>query len=56
VLHPANGIAAAVILLGSVSLHEWVRRTIRERRFHIAWSGEGRLIASAAAQHLGNPP
>ena len=40
VLHPPNGIAAAILLLGSVALYEWARRTIRERRFHIAWSGE----------------
>jgi protein-S-isoprenylcysteine O-methyltransferase Ste14 len=40
VLHPANGIAAAALLLGSVLLYEWARRTIRERRFHIAWSGD----------------
>lgn len=39
-LHPLNGLAAAIILLGSVSLYEWARRSIRERRFHIAWSGE----------------
>jgi protein-S-isoprenylcysteine O-methyltransferase Ste14 len=40
VLHPANGIAAVIALLGSVSLYEWARRTIRERRFHIGWSGD----------------
>jgi protein-S-isoprenylcysteine O-methyltransferase Ste14 len=40
VLHPLNGIAAAIVLLGSVALYEWARRTVRERRFHIAWSGD----------------
>ena len=39
-LAPMNGIAAAAILLASLLLYEWSRRTIRERRFHIAWSGE----------------
>lgn len=40
VLHPPNGIAAGILLLSSVALYEWARRTIRERRFHIGWSGE----------------
>jgi len=40
VLYPVNGVAAAVILLGSISLYEWARRTIRGRRFHIGWSGD----------------
>jgi len=40
ILHPLNGIAAAIVLLASFSLYEWARRTIRKRRFHIAWSGE----------------
>jgi protein-S-isoprenylcysteine O-methyltransferase Ste14 len=40
VLHPANGIAAALLLLSSVALYEWARWTIRERRFHIGWSGD----------------
>lgn len=39
-LHPANGLAAAILLLGSISLYEWARRTIRARKFHIGWSGE----------------
>jgi protein-S-isoprenylcysteine O-methyltransferase Ste14 len=39
-LATANGAAAAVVLLCSVVLYEWARRTIRERRFHIAWSGD----------------
>jgi len=39
-LETANGIASAAILLGSLLLYEWARRTIRERRFHIAWSGQ----------------
>ncbi len=40
VLHPMNGVAAATVLLGSVTLYEWARRTIRGRRFHIGWSGD----------------
>lgn len=40
VLHPLNGVAATAILLASVSLYEWARRTIRGRRFHIGWSGD----------------
>ena len=40
VLHPANGITAAIVLLAAVALYEWARWTIRERRFHIAWSGD----------------
>lgn len=40
VLHPPNGVTAAVILLGSLALYEWARRTIRDRRFHIAFSGD----------------
>ena len=40
VLLPGNGVAAAAVLLGSISLYEWARKTIRERRFHIAWSGD----------------
>jgi protein-S-isoprenylcysteine O-methyltransferase Ste14 len=39
-LRPLNGIAAASLLLLSVALYEWARRTIRDRRFHIAWSGD----------------
>ena len=39
-LAPVNGAVAAFVLLCSVSLYEWARRTIRERRFHIAFSGE----------------
>jgi protein-S-isoprenylcysteine O-methyltransferase Ste14 len=35
-----NGLAALTLLLLSVSLYEWARRTIRERGFHIAWSGD----------------
>ena len=40
VLHPLNGIVAAVVLLGALALYEWARRTVRERGFHIAWSGD----------------
>jgi protein-S-isoprenylcysteine O-methyltransferase Ste14 len=34
-----NGIAAVVVLTGSLTLYEWARHTIRERGFYIAWSG-----------------
>ena len=39
-LHLWNGIAATALLLGSLALYEWARRTIRDRCFHIAFSGE----------------
>jgi protein-S-isoprenylcysteine O-methyltransferase Ste14 len=35
-----NGIVAAVLLLASLALYEWARRTVRDRGFHIAWSGD----------------
>ena len=39
-LHLWNGVAATALLLGSLALYEWSRRTIRDRRFHIAFSGD----------------
>jgi len=36
----ANAIGSGVLMLCSLGLYEWARHTIRERRFHIAWSGE----------------
>ena len=38
-IHLANGIIATVVLLASISLYEWSRRTIWLRRFHVGWSG-----------------
>lgn len=35
-----NGIGALALLAAALALYEWARRTVRERRFHIAWSGE----------------
>lgn len=35
-----NGLAAFVLLGGSVALYEWARRTVRNRGFHIAWTGD----------------
>jgi protein-S-isoprenylcysteine O-methyltransferase Ste14 len=35
-----NGVAATVLLLASLALYEWARRAVRERGFHIAWSGD----------------
>jgi protein-S-isoprenylcysteine O-methyltransferase Ste14 len=35
-----NAIGSAALLAGSLALYEWARHTIRERRFHIAWSGD----------------
>lgn len=36
----ANMAAAFALLAGSLTLYEWARRTIRDRGFHIAWSGD----------------
>ncbi len=33
-----NGIASAILLLGSLSLYEWARHVIRGRRFYLAWT------------------
>jgi protein-S-isoprenylcysteine O-methyltransferase Ste14 len=38
-LAAGNGTVAAIALLCSVSLYEWARWTIRDRNFHIAFSG-----------------
>jgi protein-S-isoprenylcysteine O-methyltransferase Ste14 len=35
-----NGLAALVLLLASLSLYEWARKTVKDRGFHIAWSGD----------------
>ena len=35
----SNQVAAAPVLLLSVALYEWTRRTIAGRRFGLAWSG-----------------
>lgn len=57
VLHPPNGIAAVILLLCSVALYEWARRTIRERRFHIGWSGDvpGELCDSGPYAFVRHP-
>jgi|SRR5690606_32256771 len=39
-LRAPNGAVAAALLAGSLMLYEWARRTIRDRRFHIGWSGD----------------
>ncbi len=35
-----NGLASAMLMAAALSLYEWARRTIRYRKFRIAWSGE----------------
>ena len=36
----ANALAGAVLLLASLALYEWARHVIRNRRFHLAWTGD----------------
>ena len=38
-MHPVNGVIAALLLAISLSLYEWARHTISRRRFGIAGSG-----------------
>jgi len=35
-----NAIASAALLLAALSIYEWARRTVRDRRFHLAWTGD----------------
>jgi protein-S-isoprenylcysteine O-methyltransferase Ste14 len=35
-----NAIAGGAQMIGALLLYEWARRTIMNRRFHIAWSGD----------------
>jgi protein-S-isoprenylcysteine O-methyltransferase Ste14 len=35
-----NAVGSGTLFAASVVLYEWARWTIRERRFHIAWSGD----------------
>jgi protein-S-isoprenylcysteine O-methyltransferase Ste14 len=35
-----NAIGSAVLLCMALSLYEWARRAIKDRHFHIAWTGE----------------
>jgi len=37
---PWNAIAGAALMSGALLLYEWARRTIIDRRFHIAWSSD----------------
>jgi protein-S-isoprenylcysteine O-methyltransferase Ste14 len=39
-IHWLNGALAMGLLAASVALYEWARRTIRGRRFHLAWTGD----------------
>jgi protein-S-isoprenylcysteine O-methyltransferase Ste14 len=52
-----NGIAALVLLSCSLLLYEWARRTIRDRGFHIAWSGDvpGELCAAGPYALIRHP-
>ncbi len=36
----ANAVAGAIVMALALALYEWARRTIRDRRFHIAWSSD----------------
>lgn len=36
----ANALSALALLVASLALYEWGRRTVRGRGLHIAWSGE----------------
>ena len=45
---PANAAVSAAPMLCSLALYTWVRRTVKERRFHIAWSGE---VPDAVCEH-----
>ena len=35
-----NGMLAIGLLAASIALYEWARRTIRGRKFHLAWTGD----------------
>jgi protein-S-isoprenylcysteine O-methyltransferase Ste14 len=35
-----NAIAGALLLLAALSLYEWARHAIMDRRFHLAWTGD----------------
>jgi len=35
-----NGSAAVLLMVAALALYEWARGTIRNRKFHIAWSGD----------------
>ncbi len=52
-----NGIAALVLLACSLLLYEWARRTVRDRGFHIAWSGDvpAELCTVGPYAHIRHP-
>jgi protein-S-isoprenylcysteine O-methyltransferase Ste14 len=35
-----NGAVAMGLLVAGIALYEWARRTIRGRKFHLAWTGD----------------
>lgn len=35
-----NAVAGGALMAGAIALYEWARHTIRNRGFHIAWTGE----------------
>lgn len=39
-VHVTNAVAALLLFGAALALYEWARATIRERGFHIAWSGQ----------------
>jgi protein-S-isoprenylcysteine O-methyltransferase Ste14 len=57
VIHLWNGVGALVLLACALLLYEWARRTIRHRRFHIAWSGDvpDALCEAGPYRHVRHP-
>jgi protein-S-isoprenylcysteine O-methyltransferase Ste14 len=37
---PWNAVAGGALMVGAIALYEWSRRTIWQRGFHLAWTGE----------------
>lgn len=56
-LPSANALAAFALVAASLTLYEWARRTIRDRRFRIAWSGEvpGALCEEGPYRRIRHP-
>jgi len=56
-IHPSNGAAASLILLGSLTLYEWARRTVQGLRFQAAFSDHvpDSLCEAGPYKHLRHP-
>jgi protein-S-isoprenylcysteine O-methyltransferase Ste14 len=52
-----NLIASIALLLASIVLYEWARRTIKDRRFHLAWTGDvpDAICAEGPYRYLRHP-